>query len=165
MVHFPHMYVITGKTIALTIQTFVSKVRSLLFNMLSWFVIAFLPTSKHLLISWLQSPSTMILEPEKIMSVTASAFSPSIFHGDMGPDTMILVFWMQSFKPAFSLFSFTLTRKAMTTHSSTLAWKIPWMEEPGGLPSMGSHRVVHNWCDLAAAAAAAYCSPPNFPPL
>ena len=68
----------TGKTIALTMQTFVGKVMSLLFNTLSRFVIAFLPRSKHLLISWLQSPSTVILEPKKIKSVTTSTFSPSI---------------------------------------------------------------------------------------
>ena len=82
----------TGKTIALTRWTFVGKVMSLLFNMLSRFVIAFLPRSKHLLISWLQSPSAVILETKKIKSVTASTFYPSICHEVMGPDTMILVF-------------------------------------------------------------------------
>ena len=82
----------TGKTIALTIHTFVSKVVSLLFNMLSRFVMVFLSRSKHLLISWLQSPSTVILEPKKIKSVTASAFSTSIFHEVRGLDVMILVF-------------------------------------------------------------------------
>ena len=75
----------TGKTIDLTLQTFVSKVISLLFNMLSKFVIAFLPRSKHLLVSWLQSQSTMILEPKEIKSVTASTLSPSICHEVMGP--------------------------------------------------------------------------------
>ena len=79
----------TGKTIALAIQTFVGKVMSPLFNMLSRFVIAFLPGSKRLLISWLQSPSAVILEPPKIKSDTVS---PSICHEVMGPDTMILVF-------------------------------------------------------------------------
>ena len=82
----------TGKTIALTRRTFVCKVMSLLFNTLSRFVTAFLPRSKHLLISWLQSPSAVILEPQKIKSVTASIVSPSICHGIMGPDTMIFVF-------------------------------------------------------------------------
>ena len=77
---------------------------SLLFNMLSRLVITFLPRSKHLLISWLQSPSTVVLEPPKIKSVTVSTVSPSICHEVMGPDTMILVFWMLSFK----LFFFTL---------------------------------------------------------
>ena len=83
----------TGKTIALTKQTFVGQVMSLLFNMLvSMLVIAFLPRSKRLLISWLQSPSAVILEPLKIKSVTVSIVSPSICHKVMGPDAMILVF-------------------------------------------------------------------------
>ena len=76
----------TGKTIALTRQTFVGKVMSLLFNMLSRFVIAFLPRSKHLLISWLQSPSAVIWEPKKIISVTVSIVFPSICHEVMEPD-------------------------------------------------------------------------------
>ena len=80
-----------GKTIALTIWTFVSKVMSLLFNMLSKLVIAFLPRSKCLWISWLQSPSAVILEPPKIKSVTVSIVSPSICHEAMGPDAVMLV--------------------------------------------------------------------------
>ena len=80
MIQLSHPYMTTGKTIALTRWTFVGKVMSLLFNMLSRFVIAFFPRSKHLLISWLQSPSTVILEPKKRQSVTASTFSPSICH-------------------------------------------------------------------------------------
>ena len=82
----------TGKTIALTKQTFVGKVMSLLFNMLARLVIAFLPRSKRLLISWLQLPSTVILKPPKIKSVTVSIVSASIFHEVMGLDAMILVF-------------------------------------------------------------------------
>jgi len=82
----------TGKNIALTRQTFVGRVMSLLFNMLSRLVIAFLPRSKHLLISWLQSPSAVILEPQKIKSATVSTVSPSICHEVIGPDAMILVF-------------------------------------------------------------------------
>ena len=82
----------TGKTIALTRWSFVGKIMSLVFNMLSGFVIAFLPRSKHLFISWLQLPSAMILEPKKIKSVTVYTFSPSICHEVMGPDAMILVF-------------------------------------------------------------------------
>ena len=82
----------TGKTIALTRQTFVDKVMSLLFNMLSRLVITFHPRSKCLSISWLQSPSAVILEPKKIKSLTVSIVSPSIFHEVMGPDAMILVF-------------------------------------------------------------------------
>ena len=92
MVQLSHPYMTTGKTIALTRQTFVGKVMSLLFNMLSRFVIAFLPRSKHLLISWLQSPSEVILEPKKIKSVSVSISSPSIGHEVMGPNAMILVF-------------------------------------------------------------------------
>ena len=143
---------ITGKTIALTRQAFVGKVMSLLFNMLSRLVIAFLPRSKHLLILWLQSPSEVILEPKKIKSTTVSIISPSTCHEVMGWDAMILVPWMLSFKPGFSLSSFTFTEKAMATHSNVLAWKMPWTAEPGRLPSMGSHKVGHDWCDLAAAA-------------
>ena len=82
----------TGTTIALTRRTFVGKVMSLLFNMLSSVVIAFLPRSKGLLISCLQSPSAEIFEPKKIKSVTVSIVSPSICHEGMGPDTMIFIF-------------------------------------------------------------------------
>ena len=96
-----HLHMTIGKKIVLTSQTFVGNVMSLLFNMLSRFVTAFLPRSKHLLISWLQSPSAVILEPKKIKSLTVSIVSPSICHEVMGPDAMILVFWMLSFKPAF----------------------------------------------------------------
>ena len=91
------------KPLLLTTWTFVSKMTSLLFNRLSRFVIAFLPRSKCLLISWLQSPSVVILETKKIKSVTVSIFFPSTCHEVMGPDAMILVFWMLSLKPAFSL--------------------------------------------------------------
>ena len=87
-----HPYMITGKTIALTTWTFVSKVKSLLFHMLSRLVIAFLPRNKCFLISWLQSPSAMILESPEIKSVTVSIVSPSIWHEVMGLDAMILVF-------------------------------------------------------------------------
>ena len=92
MVQLSHPYMTTGKTTALTTRTFVSKVMSVLFNMLSRFVIAFLPRSKRLLISWLQSPSAVILEPKKIKSVIVSTVSPSICHEVMGPDVMILIF-------------------------------------------------------------------------
>ena len=91
IVQLSHPYMTTGKTIVLTRWTLVSKVMSLFFNMLSRLVIAFLPKSKHLLISWLQSPSTVILEPKKILSVTVSTVSPSIYHEVMQPDA-ILVF-------------------------------------------------------------------------
>ena len=101
----------TGKTIALIRWTFVGKVMSLLFNMLSRLVITFLPRSKCLLISWLQSPSAVILEPPKIKSVTIFIVSPSVCHDVMWPDAMILVFWMLSFKPTFSLSSFTFIKR------------------------------------------------------
>ena len=103
IVQLSYPYMTTGKTIALTRWTFVSKVMSLLFNMLSRLVIAFLPRSKCHLISWLQSPSEVVLEPKKIKSVTVSIVSPSICHEVMGPDAMVLVFWMLSFKQTFSL--------------------------------------------------------------
>ena len=91
IVQLSHLYMTTGKTIALTRRTLVGKVMSLLFNMPSRLVIAFLPRSKHLLISWMQSPSAVILEPKKIKSVTVSIVSPSICHEVMGPDTMIFL--------------------------------------------------------------------------
>ena len=91
-VQLSHPYMTSGRTIALTRWTFVGKVISLLFNMLSRLVIAFLPRSKRLLISWLQSPSAVILEPQKIKSDTVPTVSPSICHEVMGPDAMILVF-------------------------------------------------------------------------
>ena len=100
IVQLSHPYMTTGKTIALTRRTFVGKVMSLLFNMLSRLVITCLPRSKHLLISWLQSPSAVILEPPKIKSLTVSIVSPSICHEVMESDAIILVFWMLSFKPA-----------------------------------------------------------------
>ena len=117
MLQLSHPYMTTRKTIPFTIGTFVGKVIPLLFNMLSIFVIAFLPRSKRLLISWLQSPSIVILEPKEIKSIATSTFSPSIFHEVMEPDAMILVFWLLSFKPAFSLFSFTLIRKLFSFSS------------------------------------------------
>ena len=92
IVHLSHPYVTTGKTIALTRWTFVGKVMPLLFNMLSSLVITFLPSSKHLLISCLQSPLAVILEPPKIKSVTVSTVSPSICHQVMGLGAMIFVF-------------------------------------------------------------------------
>ena len=92
IVQLSHPYMTTGKTIALTRWTFVGKVMSLLYNMLSRLIITFLPRSKCLLVSWLQSPSAVILEPQKIKSATVSTVSPSICHEVMGPDAMILVF-------------------------------------------------------------------------
>ena len=107
----------TGKTIALTRWTFVGNVMSLFFNMRSRSVITFLPGSKRLFISWLQRPSSVILEPPKIKSVTVSIASPSTCHEVMGPDAMILVFWILSFKPTFSLSSFTLIKRLFSSSS------------------------------------------------
>ena len=112
-----HPYMTTGKTIALTRWTFVGKVISLLFNMLSRLGITFLPRSNRLLISWLQSPSAVILEPPKIKSAAVSTVSLSISHEMMGPDAMILVFWMLSFKPTFSLSSFTFIKRLFSSSS------------------------------------------------
>ena len=92
IVQLSHPYMTTGKTIALTRRTFVGKVMSLLFNMLSRLVISFLPRGERLLLSWLPSPSAVILEPKKLMSTTFSTVSPSICHQVMGPDALILVF-------------------------------------------------------------------------
>ena len=93
---------------------------SLLFNMLSRLVITFFPRSKHLLISWLQSPSAVILEPPKIKSDTVSTVSPSICYEVMGPDAMIFVFWMLSFKPTFSLSTFTFIKRLFSSSLSTI---------------------------------------------
>jgi len=104
----------TGKTIALTRWTFVGKVMSLLFNMLSRLAITFLPRSKRLWISWLQAPSAVIWEPRKIKSDTVAL---SICHEVMGPDAMILVFWMLSFKPTFALSTFTFIKRLSLSSS------------------------------------------------
>ena len=109
------------KTIALTRQYFVDKVMSLLFNMLSRLVITFFQRSKSLFISWLQSPSTVILEPPKIKSVSVSIVSPSICHKVMGPDAMMLVFWMLSFKPTFPLSSFTFIKRLFSSLLSAIS--------------------------------------------
>ena len=101
MVQLIHAYMTTGKTVALTIWTFVGKVISLLFNTLSSFVIAFLPRSKCLLISRLQSSSIVVLEPRKTKSVTIPTFPPFVFQGVLGPDALIFTFWMLSLKPTF----------------------------------------------------------------
>ena len=113
MIQLSHPYITTGKTIALTICTFVGRVMSLLFNMLSRFVTAFLPRSKHLLILWQQSPSTVISKPKKIKSVTVSSFSINLPWSD-GTGCHDLSFWMLNFKPDFSLSSFTLIRRLFT---------------------------------------------------
>ena len=118
-----HLYVTTGKAITLTRWTFVGKVMSLLFNMLSRLFIAFLPRIRHLLISWLQSPSAVILEPQKI-NVTVSIVSPSICHQMMGLDAMTLVFWMLSFSQIFH---------SPLSLSSTDSLGLLWILHKGGV--------------------------------
>ena len=117
IVQLSHAYMTTGKTIALTRCVFVDKVMSLLFNMFSRLVIAFLLRSKHLLISWLQSPSAVILEPLKIKSLTVSTVYPSICHEMMTLDAMIFIFCILSFKPTFSLSSFTFIKRLFSSSS------------------------------------------------
>ena len=115
IVQFSHPCMTTGETTALTRWIFVGKGMSLLFNRLSRFAIAFLSKSKCLLISWLQSPSAVILEPPKIKFLTVSIVSPSICHEMMGPDAMIFAFWLLSFKPTFSLSSFTFIKRLFSS--------------------------------------------------
>ena len=154
MVQLSHLYMTTGKTIALTRWTFVGKVMSPIFNKLSRFVIDFLPRNKHLLISCLQSPYVVILEPPKIKSLTVSIVSPSICHEVMGSDAMILGFWMLSFKPTFLLSSFTFIKRlfsssllcAIRAVSSTylrlLIFLLAWFQ-------LVLHQVQHFlWCTL-----------------
>ena len=121
----------TGKTKALTGWTFVGKVMSQLFNMLPRLVIAFLPRNKRLLISWLHSPSAVIWEPPKIKSVTVSIVSPTICHEVIGPDAMILVFWMLSFKPTFSM---QCWRPWFNLWVGKIPWKREWQSTPGSFP-------------------------------
>ena len=112
-----HIHNATGKTIALTRWTLVGKVMSLLLNMISRLVITFPPRSKRLLISWLQSLSAVISEPQKIKSDNVSTVSPSISYEVMGPDVMIFIFWMLSFKPTFLLSSFTFIERLFSSSS------------------------------------------------
>ena len=119
-VQLSHPYVTIRKTIALTRWTFVGKVMSLLFNMLSRLVITLLPRSKRLLISWLLSPAAVILEPRKIKSLTISIVSPSICHEVIGLDAMILVYWMLSFTSTFSLSSFNFIKRIFSSSLSAI---------------------------------------------
>jgi len=121
-VQLSHPYMTTGKTIVLTRWTFVGKVISLLLNMLSMLAVTFLPRSKCLLISCLHSPSSVILKPRNIKSDIVSTVSH-----------------------LFAMELWDRTEKTIAPHSNTLAWKIPWTEEPGRLQSMGSLRVGHDW--------------------
>ena len=124
IVQLSHPYMTTGKTIAQTRWTLVDKVMYLLFNMLSRLIITLLPRSRCLLISWLQSPSAVILEPRKIKSVTVSTVCPSISHEVMGLDAMILVFQMLSFKPTFLLSSFIFIKRLFSSSSLSAYLKL-----------------------------------------
>ena len=110
IVQISHPYRTNGKTITLTSQTYVGKVMSLFFNMLTRLVMAFLPRSKCILLSWLQSPYAVILEPRKVKSVTVSIVSLSVWHDVIGPDVTILAFWMLSFNSNFSFSSLTFIK-------------------------------------------------------
>ena len=125
LLYDPNLIYVHGywKNHSLTIRTFVGNVMSLLFNMLSRLVITFLPKSKRLLISWLQSPSVVILEPQKIKSDTVSTVSPSVCHEVMVQDAMILVFCMLSFKPTLSL-SYLSFIKRLFSSSSLSAMRV-----------------------------------------
>ena len=122
IVQLSHLYMTTGKTIALTRWTFVDKVMSLFFNMLSSLVIVFLPRSKRLLISWLQSPSAVTLEPKKIKSVTVSIVSPSICHEVVGPDAMISAFWMLCLSQLFHSPLSLSSRGSLVLHFLPKRW-------------------------------------------
>ena len=149
MVQLSHPYMTTGKIIALTKWTSVDKVMSLLFNMLSRFVVAFLPRSKCLLMSWLQSPSIMILEPKKIKSVTSAIFSSSVCYEVMWSDSLVAqmvenmtAMWETRVQ---SLGQEDPVEKVMATHFTVLARKILWTEELNRLETIGSQRVGHDW--------------------
>ena len=116
VVQLSHPYMTIGKTIALTRQTFVGKVMSLLSDMLSRQVINFLPRNKRLLISWLKSPSAVILKPKKIKLTTVSTVSLSTYHEVMGIDAMTLLFQMLSFKPTFHSPFLLLSRGSLVLH-------------------------------------------------
>ena len=132
IVQLSHPYITTGKTIALTRWTFIGKVMSLLFNTLCRLVITFLLRNKHLLISWLQSQSAVILAPRKIKSLTVSIVFPSICYEVIRLDTMILVFLMLSFKPTFSLSSFTFIKRLFSSSSLSAISALPQRKQITG---------------------------------
>ena len=150
-----HSYMTTGKTIALTRWTFVGKVMSLVFSMLSTLVITFLSRSKRLLISLLQSQSAVILEPPKIKSDTVSTVSTSICHEVMGMNAMILVLWMLSFKPKFSFSSFTFIYRLFSSSSlsairvvSSVIWGYWYFSHQSWFQPV-LHPAQHiSWCTL-----------------
>ena len=134
MVQLSHPYMTTGKTIALTVRTFMGEVMSLLFNMLSRFVLAFLPRSNHHLILWLQSPLAVIWGPKKIKSVIVSI--KGFPCGSIGKESACNAGDLVS-HPRLGRYP----GEGMATHSSILAWRIPWTEESGRLRFMGSQEL------------------------
>ena len=154
IVQLSHPYMTIGKAIALTRWIFVGKVMSLLFNMMTRLVITFLPRSKHLLISWVLSPSAVILEPLKIKSATVSTVSLPICHKVMEPNAMILVFWMLSFKSTFLLSSFTFTKRLFTSSLSVIrVVSSAYLRLLIFLPTTWFQLVLHpsqcfSWCTL-----------------
>ena len=154
IVQLSHPYMTTGKTTALTRWTFVGKVMCLLFNMLSRLVITFIPRSKHFLISWLQSPSAVILEPQKEKSDTVSTVSPSISHEVMGPDAVILVFWMLTFQPTYHS-SFTFIKRIFNSSSlsairvvSSVYLRLLIFLPASLIPHCASSSPAFCWCPL-----------------
>ena len=141
MVQLSHPYMTTEKTTALTRRTFVGKIMSLIFNMLSRYVIAFLPRSKRLLISCLHSPSAVILETQKIKSLTVSIVSPSICHEVMGLDATIFIFWMWSFKLAFSPSIVVISNISFLSGKLQVVLRKAYNEKE----SMGTSLVVQWW--------------------
>ena len=133
-----------------SLYTFVGKVMSLLLNMLSRLVITFLPRSKGLVISWLQSASAVTLEPPKIKSDTVSTVSPFISHEVMGPDAMIFVFWMLSFKPTFSLSSFTFIKRLFSCSVASISLQPHGLQHsrlpcPSPTPGVYSNSCSSSW--------------------
>ena len=155
MVQLSHLYMTTEKVITLTTQTFFGKVMSLLFNMLSRLAIAFLPRSKHHLISWLQSPPAVILESKKIKSLTVSSFYPSVCHKVMGPDALILLFECWVLSQLFHSPLSPLSRGSLVPLRflplwwyHLHIWRRKWQPTPVSLPGKS-----HGWRSLVG------CSP------
>ena len=155
IVQFSHPYMTAGKTIALARWTFVGKVMSLLLNILSRLVISFLTRSKCLLISWLQPPSAVILEPPENKAGHCLPCWSSICHEVMGPDAMIFIFWMLNFKPTFSLSSFTFIERPFSSSSlsairvvSSTYLRLLIFLPAILIPACASSSPVFSWCTL-----------------
>jgi len=154
MVQLSHPYIDTGKNIAWIIRTFIGKIMSLLFNRLSRLVTAFLSRSKYLLISWLQPPSAITLDPKKIKSVSVSIVSPSVRHEVVGLDVMIFIFWMLSFKPAFSLY-FTFIKRLFSSSLlsvirvvSSYVWNCCYFSQQSWCQFVAQPSRRFAWCTL-----------------